>query len=547
MRTVRILVAFVLVAVSAPACSGDGSGNAPSVLARSTTSASSFESAPLNGADEGVTPVGLSLFFRDGAIQPITLVGDAPRFLQEIDIVSSVTTPTDQGVAPILAPGVLGQVDWTGIQYIEEDWRAPGDGTWTRQRFYRGARWMQQTSVFLVVPLDASGTQVGDPITFDAGFDDSWREQADDGFVRRFVARQIVKGCQAQGDCTNATSFEVQALVQARQEQFPERRARSIPSLATQLQLVWTADPSTSRIVAVSHAQPADFPYGYGFAPSLKLVTAPSNGAYFLPGDTLSFRVAFFDGQGNQLNTPGSLPTYQQFLDGASAGIRFWDPTLDPDLYYALKHREANMILQASGPSDRLAVPQTVVGLGAFFAPQVTVASVVPDGFDAFAVVIPPLPTIVGGFSDPSLWQIPNADVQTLTVPADALSGTYTAVIKARRDWGGEALNRAATLTFQVGQSSPSAYSPTTGNCDSCHTGRSDLGIVNHGVDDRRTCFGCHPSLSFEPDNALDKRVHSIHSRSERFPADFQQCSTCHLTQPGGPARGAFVGDPDGP
>jgi NAD(P)-dependent dehydrogenase (short-subunit alcohol dehydrogenase family) len=55
-----------------------------------------------------------------------------------------------------------------------------------------------------------------------------------------------------------------------------------------------------------------------------------------------------------------------------------------------------------------------------------------------------------------------------------------------------------------------------------------------------------HASLSFEPDNALDWRVHSIHSRSERFPAEFKNCTVCHVTAPNGPARGAFAGDPDG-
>jgi hypothetical protein len=47
-------------------------------------------------------PVGLSLFFRDGAAAPITLVGDAPRDLQEIDIVATVPTQGDQGIEPLI-------------------------------------------------------------------------------------------------------------------------------------------------------------------------------------------------------------------------------------------------------------------------------------------------------------------------------------------------------------------------------------------------------------------------------------------------------------
>jgi hypothetical protein len=519
---------------------------AAALCACGTDSAATLVSGSQSSALACDPPVGLSLFFREGGIAPIALVGSAPRFLQEIDIVQTVTTATDQGATPLVASGALGNLDWSGLVFVEEDWRAPGDGTWTRQRFYRGARWMQAGSVFFATPKDAQGRRVGDPIAFDAGRDDHWDERHDDGFVRRFAVRQIVKGCRAQNDCSNATSFAVEGLVQARQEQQPSERARAIPAAATSLDLVWTADPATTRVVPVTHADATAFPYGYGFTPTLALAAPPANGQFFVPGETVRVRVTFLDGAGRRLNAPGSLPTYQDSLTGAAAGIRYWDPTLDADLYYALKHREANMILQVSGPSDKLAIPKNVTDIGTFFGPQVITATVPVDGFSAFAVEIPPVPTVLGGFGNPALWQVPNADVQTLTVPADALAGTYTAVIKARRDWGGEALSRGATVGFQVGQTATTTFSPKTGHCDGCHEGRADLAIVNHGIDDRRTCFGCHSPLAFEPDNALDWRVHSIHSRSERFPEKFTRCQTCHLSPPEGPARGAFVGDPDG-
>jgi hypothetical protein len=37
-------------------------------------------------------PVGLSLFFQNGSMPPIALVGNVPRYLQEIDIIATVTT-----------------------------------------------------------------------------------------------------------------------------------------------------------------------------------------------------------------------------------------------------------------------------------------------------------------------------------------------------------------------------------------------------------------------------------------------------------------------
>jgi len=252
-----------------------------------------------------------------------------------------------------------------------------------------------------------------------------------------------------------------------------------------------------------------------------------------------------FDGTGHRLHPIGSLPTYAQSLAGTANGVRYWDPTLDATLYYALKHREANMILQLSGPANALTVPRSATGLEQFFGPQVTIASVATDGFTAAGVEIPFLPSVLGGFADPSQWELPISDVQHIQIAADALPGTYTITVKARRDWGGEALNRGATIEVQVGQTDLTPFSPTTGHCNGCHTERSSLAIIDHGIADRRSCDGCHSALAFEPDNALDIRIHAIHSRSERFPANFSNCSTCHLTAPTGPARGAWFGDPD--
>jgi hypothetical protein len=491
-------------------------------------------------------PVGMSLWFQNGAMATTTIYGDVPRFLQEIDVVDSATTTDDEGAAPALA--MLPGVDWRGLHFIEEDWRAPGDGTWTRQRFYRGARWMIEPSVFAAIPVDDNGVLVGAPIIFDAGSDQHWNKALDDGFVRRFDVRQLVTGCRAQGDCSNATAFEVQALVQARQEQHPNLVAQRIPARAAGIRLLWTAEhvagvSPPNRTVAITHAESSGI--GYGFQPTLELAAPPANGSYFMPGDTISVRVAFLDGAGHRLNPIGSLPTYAQTLAGAANGLRYWNPTLTATLYYAYKHRESNMILQMAGPTNALAIPTQTTSLDQFFAPQVTIASVATDGYTAAAVEIPFLPSVLGGFADPSQWELPVSDVQTLQIAPDARPGTYTLTIKGRREWGGEALDRGTTIAIQVGQSAPTTFTPTTGNCENCHVDRSSLSIVNHGVGDRRSCFGCHPSLSFEPDNALDIRVHSIHSRSQRFPAEFTNCATCHLTPPTGPARGALLTNPD--
>ncbi|HET7543038.1 MAG TPA: hypothetical protein VFK05_24360 [Polyangiaceae bacterium] len=492
---------------------------------------------------DSLPKVGLSLFFRNGEIAPVTLVGNRERFLQEIDITERIATTTDQGISPLLHSGSLAHLDWRGVHFVEEDWRTPGDGTFTRQRFYRGARWMEKPSTFTLTPKDRRGRPAGDTLTFVAGADDDWRAN-DDGFVRRYVARQITFGCKAIGDCSNATSFVAEGLAQSRQQLHPDTRAGGIDRDASELELVWSADPRTHRSVQLNHANDADFPFGYGLEPSLEILTPPTNGSFYLAGDRISFRLSFKDSNGRRLNPVGSLPSYGEFLRGESpAGLRYFDTSLDVTLYYAFKHREGNMLVSVSGPTDKLKAATRTVSLEDLFAPQVPIASVGTDGWTGLAQIIPSFPIILGGIQNPAIWETPISDVSTFTLPADALPGTYVAALKARRNWGGEALNRGISISLQVGSASATSFEPRTGHCNDCHSDRSALDIVNHGLGDRRTCFGCHTGIAFEPDNFLDLRVHFIHSRSERFPGDVNVCESCHLTPPTGPARG-FPGVP---
>jgi len=163
------------------------------------------------GAPPQPLPVGLSVWFRNGEIGRITLVGERPRFAQEIDITERIATASDQGIEPLIHSGELSRLDWRGIHFVEEDFRTPGDGTFTRQRFYRGARWMERESTFTLTPKDRRGRPAGDKLKFVAGPDDRFRAN-DDGFIRRYVARQITFGCRAIGDCSNATSFVAEGL-----------------------------------------------------------------------------------------------------------------------------------------------------------------------------------------------------------------------------------------------------------------------------------------------------------------------------------------------
>jgi hypothetical protein len=484
------------------------------------------------------TPIGLSLFFSDGTMAPLTLVGDAPRYLQEVDIIATVPSATDDGIDPIIEQGDLSRLDWTGVHQVEEDWRPSGDGTFQRQRFYRGARWMEGPSSVRVFPANDMGEILDDPLVLQAGRDDRL-QPSDDAFVRRFVARQIATGCPAVGDCTGA-SFTAQGLVQLRHALKVERRARTLPADTRQLVLRWSEDPLAERSVELLQMPADSAPFAYGFDVQITPVGTPAAGDYYVPGEVATFRLMFRDGAGTLLHPPASLPTYGQFFRGeVTSGLRYFDNfRLNPTTFYALKHRESNMIATLSGPTDQLKVPLGVVTLDKLFAPVIEGATVGLDGYSGLASGVPPFGVTFGGLFDPAVWDTPVSNLVSFTIPADARPGTYVAAVKARRDYAGQALNRGATTTIQVGSATPTTYTLKTIPCTTCHTGPSALARINHGLDDRRACFTCHATLEVEPDTALDIRVHMVHDRSRRFAGDINNCLTCHLSTPQGPARG---------
>jgi predicted CXXCH cytochrome family protein len=490
--------------------------------------------------------VGLSLWWQDGVVKlesgtpaVVPLYEDFPRYMQELDITSHVETTTDQGIQPIIASGDMADLDWSGVTQVDEDWRpelGSNPTTYSRSKFYRNARWMERESFFLLIPEDSHGRPVGPPILDLGGTDDKWRS-SDDGFIRRFDARQITPGCRAIGDCSNATKFIAQGLMQLRDAQHAAERARRIPRSATQLSLVWSRDPLHKRTVPIAHKSYRDTPYRYGFTPEIEVLTPPANGSYYVPNEALDLRFAFRDGDGNRLNPEGSLPSYSDFThDNVASGLRYYDGLSQLlTLYYALKHREGMMIWNVAGPTDKLKYSNHVVPDADFFIyNEVPMATVAENGFTSVFNIIPSAPFLV----DPVGQTLPQPDVIHFVVPAEAQPGTYVISLKGRRDWGGEAINRGVTKDIQVGQAAPSKFTPKTGNCKNCHNDESGFDKVLHRIDDRRACYGCHAPLGSEPDHALDYRIHLIHTRSERFPANPYDCKTCHLSTPTGPARG---------
>ena len=500
-------------------------------------------SAPLTALATSPELVGLSLWWEDGEVRfedgtpkTVTLYGNHRRFVEELDLTASVRTDTDQGITPLTQSGDFADLDWTGVTMVDEDWRPEFTGGFTRSRFYRHATWMERSSFFLLVPVDAAGHPVGLPIVELAGSDDRARP-SDDAFVRRFVARQVTTGCQAIGDCSNATSFLAQGLVQLRNERNASHRALRIPARAARLQLSWSEDPWNPRSVPIQRGRYADTPYRYGFSTEVAVSNPPANGQYYMPGEVISIRTTYRDGAGTRLHPEGSLPTYGEFLrHSIDSGLRYYDGLRQLlTAYYALKHREGLSIVTFGGPTHKLRPSVHEVGFfDLFFNPQTTTATREEDGYTGLFQLNPP----IQNQAFPELVDAPVSDTVDFVIPSDAEAGTYVIATKGRRDWGGQALNSGAVAELQVGQAAPTRFTPTTGNCSSCHQGTSAFSQILHGISDRRACFSCHPTMAFEPDHALDYRIHLIHSRSDRVSADVNDCRTCHLTPPTGAPRG---------
>jgi hypothetical protein len=484
---------------------------------------------------------GLSLRIDDGVATPVELVGNPKRHFGELDIIASVATADDQGITPVTSSGDLAHLDWTDVELVDEEWRPDGAGAFTRQRFYRNARWMENPGFFVVYPIDAHGHPLpAIPFLILPGTDDVW-SGLDSAFVRRFFARQTTTGCAAVDDCSGATGHVAQALVQLREPQYPSIGARRLPSGTKALRVFWTADPFHVRDIPVSTTPADDADFTYGFGVELEAATPPGNGEFYVPGEAITFSLHFTDGAGNPLDDGGVLPTYADFLDqGTDSGLRYFDIGLNPTLFYALKHREGNLLLAMGGPSDSIGVTDYTVPITDFFLPEVPVAFAAEHGFSAVVAGVPPLAVILGGLFDPTVWNAPVSNEVVLHVPADALAGTYVVALKARRDFAGEAINAGDVLRIQVGTSEPTAWEPTTGGCNGCHVGQAALGNILHGIGDRESCLAaCHSAaLGNEPDGALDYRIHFVHARSDRYPADPNDCMVCHVEQPDDDPRG---------
>jgi predicted CXXCH cytochrome family protein len=481
--------------------------------------------------------IGVALEVEDGLGQTLRVRAGQALYINQIDIRASVAASRDEGINGLRKAGDFAGLGWGGVKLAEQEFELlPGPEGYKRRRFYRDAAWMDVPSHFTVEPVDAQGRLTGRPVRLEAGGNKKRRDD-DDFFVRRFRALQWTYDCATAEDCSTATNFMEEALLELRHARTPcKSKTLTLSPRTVKLRLRWSLRPSAPYEIPVEQvAAPA---YDYGFAIDVAPVTPPRPDGTYAPGSAVSFKLTLKDGSGNRLHPQGSLPTYNEVVFGSNeAGIQYYRAFFDPTAtYYRRKHRERMLMTQIIGPAQRIQPIRTIVDLDAFLDPNSdvqTLGTLERDGVFSQFQTFPPANNLFGGAFDPAHagWAAPVSDTWTYQLPDNALPGTYLVTVKGRRTYLGEDVAYSRTIEIQVGTTLRTQPPLTTGPCNSCHSNGGELANVLHGSDNRAACSGCHTPLGFELEGPIFVRVHFIHSRSDRYDESLAKCSTCHQTK----------------
>jgi hypothetical protein len=478
--------------------------------------------------------VALALEVENGQGVPLKLKAGQSFYVNQIDLRASLDAFHDEGVKGLDRTGDFSGLGWGGVKLAEESFELlAGPDGYKRRRFYRDAAWMDVPSYFMVEQVDARGHLTALPVILNAGSNDRRRDD-DDFFVRRFRAIQWTYGCVALGNCTGATSFQEEGLVELRNARTPcKNKVFTLNSRTKALRLRWSLRPVAPYTIPVEQvAQPS---YAYGFSIDVNALTPPRADGTYAPGAAIQFQLTLKDGAGHRLHPQGSLPTYNEVaFAGVESGIQYYHAFFDPSAtYYRRKHHERMLMTQIIGPAQLVQPIRSIIDMEAFLGPGdvQTLGTFERDGVFSQFQTFPPGKDLFGGAFDPAHlgWAAPVSDKWTYEIPANAVPGTYLVTVKGRRVFMGEDIPASKTIEIQVGTPTHTSAPLTTGPCNTCHSQGGELSSVLHGNDNRAACAGCHAPLGFELEGPIFVRVHFIHSRSDRVDADLAQCSKCHL------------------
>ncbi|NMO16239.1 cytochrome C [Pyxidicoccus fallax] len=512
-------------------CGGEEVADTPvDVQAQELEASSEDFGAPSN------RPVGLALEVENGVGRPLRVRAGGTFYVNQIDIRAVVKATTDEGLKTLRTNSDFAGLGWFGVRQADQE-SIGAPGPYTRRRFYRDAAWMDVTSFFTVEPVDAYGRLTGLPVIVNAGGEYQRRTERDDFFIRRFRAIQTATGCATATDCSASTNYEEEALVELRNA-YDHAKAQKLTfrSSTRALRLRWSLRPAAPYVIPVEQVQNPEYAYGFGM--DITPVTPPRPDGTYAPGSEITFQLTLKDGAGKRLHPEGSLPTYNEVApDGNEAGINYYRAFFDATTtYYRRKHRERMLMTQIIGPAQDIQPIRSIVSMDAFLDPAVdeqVVATPERDGVFSQFATLPFANVLFRGafFPTEGLWDRPNSDKWQYTIPANAEPGTYLVTVKGRRTYLGEDIPGSRTIEIQVGTTQRTQAPMTTGPCNSCHSQGGELSQVLHANDNRAACAGCHAPLAFELEGPIFVRTHFIHSRSNRFDAPLEKCSSCHLTK----------------
>jgi hypothetical protein len=529
---VAALASFAVIA----ACSSASTVTTGETYAESQTEISGG-TLPAPGPTTVDTPIGLAFEIDNGTAVPLQVRAGQRFYVNQIDMRASLTTTVDEGVAGLAKSGDFAKVPWRGVERVDQSFvdTPNADGTSTRRRFFRKAEWMDQPSLFVIEQLDAESHLVAAPLVVDTGLE-QLRKTHDSFFDRRMRAIQWTYDCAKGpspalpgGDCSTAKSFSEEALIELRYSNGPLPSFK-LDARTTQLRVRWSFNSADPYLIPVQQVEKPNWDYGFGI--DLKPLTPPNADGTYSPGTSIEFQFTLTDGSGKRLHPEGSMPTYEQYLEGEPSGIQYYRFFQEPfATYYRRKHREHHLLVSLTGPVQDAQSIHTVDNLETDVDPATgNIYSAQPgrDGFYGQGAEVPSFGVLLSG-----ALSTPVTDKVTFAIPADAKPGTYVAAIKGRRNYMGEELPRAMVYPIQVGTTTVTTPKPTVGGCDACHKVGGDFSRINHGLATSAlgfaSCTSCHPPLNFELEGPVYTRVHFIHSRSDRFDAPKFACKTCHL------------------
>ncbi|MGE3670727.1 MAG: hypothetical protein AB7K71_13755, partial [Polyangiaceae bacterium] len=177
------------------------------------------------------TPVGLALEFENGAGPTLRVRAGQKFFIEQLDLRGAIDATTDEGVDGLDDRGSLAGLDWRGVELDDQEFVGLGnpDGTFTRRRFFTGARWMRRPSIMVVNQLDSHGRPTAVPWILNLGAD-SHRSPLDTFFIRRTRAIQWTYDCPSKEDCSGASLFEEEGLVELRHSAWTHQVRRFAPN-----------------------------------------------------------------------------------------------------------------------------------------------------------------------------------------------------------------------------------------------------------------------------------------------------------------------------